>query len=118
MPWSARRRRWWAASSAMPSARSCMIPSGIGCSRFTAPLDAMGARSDNLIAQARAHVATAGAAMAMLLIAAGGAWRQAASPPPSLGVQEPARQAELPQGGPPSPAPARAENPDLIGEIG
>lgn len=74
----------------------------------------MGARSDNLIAQARAHVATAGAAMAMLLIAAGGAWPQAASLPPSLGVQEPARQGELPQGG----APARAENPDLIGEIG
>jgi hypothetical protein len=76
----------------------------------------MRAQSDQLIAQARAHVA--GAAMAMLLIATGGAWPQAASPPPSLGVQEPARQAELPQGGPPSPAPARAENPDLIGEIG
>jgi hypothetical protein len=78
----------------------------------------MGARPDNLIAQARAHVATAGAAMAMLLIAAGGAWPQAASPPPSLGAKEPARQGELPQGEAPSPAPAPAENPDLIGEIG
>jgi hypothetical protein len=78
----------------------------------------MRARSDIPAAQARAHVATAAAAMSMLLIAAGGAWPQAASPPPSLGVQEPARQAELPQGGPASPAPAPEQHPDPIGEIG
>jgi hypothetical protein len=78
----------------------------------------MRARSDNPIAQARAHVATVGAAMSMLLIAAGAGWPQAASPPPSLGVQEPAQQAEFPQGGPASPAPAHEQNPDVIGEIG
>ena len=78
----------------------------------------MRARSDTPIALARAHVATAAAAMAMLLIAAGAGWPQAVSPPPSLGVQEPAQQAELPQGGPVFPAPAREQNPDLIGEIG
>jgi hypothetical protein len=78
----------------------------------------MRARSDNPIAQARAHVATAGAAMSMLLIAAGAGWPQAASPPSSLGVQQPAQQAELPRGGPASPASAREENPGLIGEIG
>ena len=78
----------------------------------------MRARSDNPIAHARAQFATAGAAMSMLLIAAGAAWPQAASPPPSLGVQEPARQAELPQAGPASPAPAGEQKPDLIGDIG
>jgi hypothetical protein len=78
----------------------------------------MRARSDNPIAQARAHVATVGAAMSMLLIAAGAGWPQAASPPSSLGVQQPAQQAELPRGGPASPAPAREQNPGLIGEIG
>jgi hypothetical protein len=76
----------------------------------------MGARSDNLIAQARVHAATAFAAMSMLLIAASAAWPQAASPPPALGIQEPAQQpAPLP---PTSPPPAREENPGLINEIG
>ena len=78
----------------------------------------MRARSDNPIAQARAHVATAVAAMSMLLLAAGAGWPQAASPPPSLGGQQPAQQAEPPQSGPASPAPAREPNPGLIGEIG
>jgi hypothetical protein len=79
----------------------------------------MRARSDNPIAQARAHVATAGAAMSILLMAAGAGWPQAAPPPPSLGGQPPAQQAELPQSGPASPpAPAREPNPGLIGEIG
>ena len=80
----------------------------------------MMAPPDNLIAQARAHVATAGAALSMLLIATGAGWPQAASPPPPLGVQEPAQQAAPPQGGPApsSPAPAREENPGLINEIG
>jgi hypothetical protein len=77
----------------------------------------MGARSDKLVAQARVHVATAGAAVSILLIATGAGWPQAAPPPPSLGIQQPA-QAELPQGGPPSPVPAREQNPGLIGEIG
>jgi hypothetical protein len=78
----------------------------------------MRARSDNPIAQARAHVATAVAAMSMLLLAAGAGWPQPASPPPSLGGPQPAQQAELPQSGPTSPAPAREQNPGLIGEIG
>ncbi len=92
----------------------------------------MMARPDNLIAQARAYVATAALAiatatlaMSMLLIAAGAGWPQAASPPPALGVQDPgvqqpAQQAGPPQGGPasPSPAPAREDNPGLINEIG
>ena len=78
----------------------------------------MRAGYDNPIAQARAHVATAVAAMSMLLLAAGAGWPQAASPPPSLGGQQPAQQAEPPQSGPASPAPAREPNPGLIGEIG
>jgi len=76
----------------------------------------MGARSDNLIARACAHAATAFAAMSMLLIAASAAWPQAASPPPSLGIQEPAQQAA--PSPPTSPPPAREENPGLINEIG
>jgi len=75
----------------------------------------MGARSDNLIARARANAATAFAALSMLLIA-GAAWPQAASPPPAAGVQEPAQQAAPPQGA--TPPPAREENPGLVNEIG
>ncbi len=65
------------------------------------------------------HVATAGAALLMLVIAAGAAWPQAASPP-SLGVQEPAQQIPPRQGEPaPSPAPpAREENPGPFNEMG
>jgi hypothetical protein len=75
----------------------------------------MMAPPDNLVAQARAHVATAGAALSMLLIATGAGWPQAASPPPSPGIQEPTQQAVLP----PTPSsPAREENPGLINEIG
>jgi hypothetical protein len=79
----------------------------------------MMARPDNFIAQARACVAIAGAAMSMVMFAAGAAWPQAASPP-SLGIQEPAQQVVPPQGGPApsSPAPVREENPGLINEIG
>ena len=59
------------------------------------------------------------------MTALGAAWPQAASPPPALGVQEPAQQ-DLPQQGlpqqsapaPASPAPARDENPGLLNEIG
>lgn len=99
----------------------------------------MMARADNLIAQSGMQAATAmrgiaratlGIARAtlgisMLLLAAGAAWPQAASPPPALGVQEPAPQASpqevSPQQSgpaPSTPAPAREENPGLINEIG
>ena len=85
----------------------------------------MMARPDNLIAQARPHVATAAAALSMLLIAAGIAWPQAAAPPPpSLGVQDPgvqqpAQQTLPEQGQPaPSPSPPREEQPGLFNEIG
>ncbi len=76
-------------------------------------------RPGNLIALSRMHVATAGAAMAMLMIAAGSVWPQAAAPP-SLGVQEPARQTAPGQSEPaPSPAaPARDENPGPFNEMG
>jgi hypothetical protein len=80
----------------------------------------MGVRPDNIIAQASAQVATATLGIFMLLFAAGAARPQAASPPPALGVQEPAQQVS-PQPvppAPPSPAPAREENPGLINEIG
>lgn len=84
-------------------------------SPFKARLDVMMARPDHLIAQARAHVATAGAAMLMLMLAAGAGWPQAASPPPSLGVQGPAPQSPPQQD---EPAPPAQENPGLINEIG
>jgi hypothetical protein len=81
-------------------------------------------RTDNLMAQARSLVAAA-AAMSMLLIAAGVAWPQAASPPPPLGVQDPGvhapAQQAVPQQGQPAPSPsppAPEENPGLFKEIG
>jgi hypothetical protein len=84
----------------------------------------MMARPDNFIAQARAHVVTATAAMAMLVIAAGAGWPQGASPP-SLGVQDPGVQQPVqqtaPQQGQPAPSPlppVPAENPGLLKEIG
>ena len=82
-------------------------------------------RAGHLIAQARAHVATAAAAILMLMIAAGAGWPQATPPPSTLGIQEPARPAvpdqPAPQQGEPAsspPAPARAENPGLLNEMG
>ena len=80
----------------------------------------MMARADNLIAQARAQVATATLAISMLLLTAGAGWPQAAPPPPALGVQQPAEQAAPQQGGPApsSSEPAREENHGLINEIG
>jgi hypothetical protein len=81
----------------------------------------MMARPGNLIAQVRAHVATAAAAMLMWTIAAGAGWPQGAPPPPAPGVQEqPAPQAAPPQSGPaPSAAPpAPEQNPGLINDIG
>src|SRR5258707_2758282 len=76
-------------------------------------------RPGNLIALSGMHVATAGAALLTLMIAAGSVWPQAASPP-SLGVQEPGQQTAPRQGDPaPSPAqPAREENPGLSNEMG
>lgn len=78
----------------------------------------MMARPGNLIAQAGTHVATV--TLAILLLTAGTAWPQATSSPSALGVQEPAQQASPQQGAPapPSPAPAREDNPGLINEIG
>ena len=84
----------------------------------------MMARPGNFLARARAHVATTALtlllAISMSMIAAGVGWSQAAPPPPTLGVQEPAQQAVPPQGGaaPSSPEPAREENPGLINEMG
>ena len=83
----------------------------------------MMARPDNPIVQARPHVATAIAALSMLLIAAGIAWPQGAAPPPSLGVQDsgvqqPAQQTSPQQGEPASPSPEREEKPGLLNEIG
>src|SRR5258707_181033 len=60
-------------------------------------------RPGNLIALSGMHVATAGAALLTLMIAAGSVWPQAASPP-SLGVQEPGQQTAPRQG---DPAPSR-----------
>jgi hypothetical protein len=56
----------------------------------------------------------------MSTIAAGAVWPQGATPPPSLGVQEPAQQAVPRQAGPApsSAAPAREENPGLFNEMG
>lgn len=76
-------------------------------------------RPHNLIAQARAHAATAAAATLVSMMAAGAAWPQGASPPPTLGVQEAGPQQAAPQSGPaPSAAaPAHEENPGLINEM-
>jgi hypothetical protein len=71
-----------------------------------------------IIAQSTRQVAAAHAALAMLMIAAGAAWPQAAAPPPtSLGVQAPAQQSVPPQAEP-APPPAGEENPGLFNEIG
>jgi hypothetical protein len=79
---------------------------------------AMMVRPDDLIALAR--VATAGAALLTLLVAAGAGWPQGVSPPPSLGVQEPVQQAPPQQAQPaPSRSPApREENPGLFNDMG
>src|SRR5260370_36630890 len=82
-------------------------------------------RPGNLITKSRPKAPTAGAALWMLMIAAGAGWPQAAPPPSSLGVQEPAQQAApdrpAPQQGEPAPSsipPAREENPGLFNELG
>jgi hypothetical protein len=82
-------------------------------------LDIMLDRSGHLIARTMRHVATVGAALLMVTIAAGVAWPQPASPP----VQGPAPQAAPAQPAQPSepappPPPAREENPGLLNEMG
>ena len=71
---------------------------------------------NNAQGKMQAATATLGIAMAtlgMFLFATATAWPQAASPPPTLGVQEP------PQQDAPAPStPAREESPGLINEIG
>jgi hypothetical protein len=76
-------------------------------------------RPDDLIAQARAWVATVTAALSMLMIAAGAGWPQSTSPQPSLGIQEPAQQAAPQQSGPApsSPVTPAEENPGLFNEM-
>jgi hypothetical protein len=87
-------------------------------------LDVMPDRAVSLIARSRTHVATAGVALSMLIIAAGVGWPQA-PPPSSVGVQTPAEQAgpdrPAPLQGEPAPLsapPEREENPGLINEMG
>jgi hypothetical protein len=77
-------------------------------------------RSGNPVVLSGTRVATAGAALSMLLMAVGAGWPQAA-PPPSLGVQSPSAPPPSQQAAPPpaEPAPpAREENPGLINEMG
>jgi hypothetical protein len=91
-------------------------------------LDVMPDRTVSLIARSR-PVATAGAALSMLMIAAGVGWPQTPPPPSSLpsslGVQTPAEQAgpdrPAPLQGEPAPSsalPEREDNPGLINEMG
>jgi hypothetical protein len=79
-------------------------------------------RAGNLIAQARAHIPIATVTMLTLMVAAGSGWSQgvspSSSPPPSLGVQDPAQQAPPQQSGPAPSLPAREENPGLLNEMG
>jgi hypothetical protein len=70
-----------------------------------------------IIAQSTRQVAAAHTALAMLMIAAGTAWPQAAAPPTALGVQEQPSQPTVPPQAEPA-APAREENPGLLNEIG
>ena len=83
-------------------------------------------RTGNLLALSRTQVATACAALSILVVTASAGWPQAAPPPSSLGIQTPAQQAvpdrPAPRPGepaaPPSAQPAPEENPGLINEIG
>jgi hypothetical protein len=87
----------------------------------------------DFIAHSGRHAITAGAALLMLMVAAGVAWPQAAAPPSSppsslgnqapLGNQTPAQQAApdrpaSPQDEPAPPSPPHEENPGLINEMG
>ncbi|QWG13955.1 hypothetical protein KMZ29_04380 [Bradyrhizobium sediminis] len=83
-------------------------------------------RTGNILALSRTHVATACAALSMLVMATQASWPQAAPPPPSsLGVQSPAQQTvpdrpapRQSEPAPPPQPPAQEENPGLINELG
>jgi hypothetical protein len=78
-------------------------------------------RSGNSIVRSRTHLATAAAMMSMLMIAAGAAWPQAASPPSALGVQDVGVQQPAPQQGQPASPPSQPvpeDDPGLFKEIG
>ena len=77
----------------------------------------MMARSGKPALSSRAFAASA-AALAMLAIDAGAAWPQAASPPPTLGLQEQGQPPPTQPEGASDVAPAPAENPGLIREMG
>jgi hypothetical protein len=96
-------------------------------SLLEATLDTMIARSGSLVAQSRTPVATAAAALSMIVIAAGAAWSQGppatpatqgTSAPPALGVREPPPQAAPQPGEPAPPPPASEANPGLMNEMG
>ncbi len=78
----------------------------------------------NFPALFRTRIATASAALSILVMATSAAWPQAA--PPSLGIQSPAQQStpDRPPSQPPAPQPnepappSPAESPGLINEIG
>jgi hypothetical protein len=74
-------------------------------------------RSGKPALSSRAFVASA-AALAMLAIDAGAAWPQAASPPTTLGLQEQGPPPPTQADGASEAAPAPAENPGLIHEMG
>jgi hypothetical protein len=92
--------------------------------RLRVTLDIMPDRTGHLMAQSRTHAASLAAALAMLVVAAGAGWPQAAPPPPKLGPQTPVqpsvpdRPAPQQEPVPSSLAPAQDENPGLINEIG
>src|SRR5882757_8441731 len=77
----------------------------------------MMARSGKPALSSRAFAASA-AALAMLAIDAGAAWPQAASPPATLGLQEQGQPPPTQPEGASDVAPAPAENPGLIREMG
>jgi hypothetical protein len=93
-------------------------------SRLQVTVEVMMARPDNLIAQVRAHAATATMAVSMLLISAAAGWPQAASPHPAVqdsgGAQQQAQQSVPAQVGtaPSSVVPVREEDRSVIDEIG
>jgi hypothetical protein len=79
--------------------------------------DIMPDRTGSLIARSRTRVATAGAALSMLLIAADVGWPQT-PPPPSSPPSSPGPQTPAEQAAPSSATPERQENPGLINEMG
>jgi hypothetical protein len=80
------------------------------------------ARSGSLFARSRTPVATAGAALSMIMIAASASWSQGAqgtSAAPALGVRGPPQQAAPQPSEPaPPPPPAHDENSGLMNEMG